>query len=707
MGVPELSLPFRSFLLAVVALQVFSAPQIARGEASTIGQTGLINMPSARIEEEGTLRIGFSNYNPYKALWASISFFPWLELSGRHTIIDGVQAFEDKPEFGDYRDKAFDAKLRLLRESSYFPEITIGTQDYIGTNIFGAHFITFNKRLGDIDVTLGYGDKRIDGAFGGFRYNPSWNRNLGLVLEHDATDYRNDFGAALSGADRREGGTTYALEYKFGWIGTQLSYQHGEVGANLYVSIPLMRREFIPKTHEPKPYSKITPQPTLAQWRTEPAYVAALTRELNQQGFKNVKIQSEGAIVKAQLSHTRISLMGRAIGRAARTMLLLGPAEIKSIQITYTVNELPLVTYTLEDADRFRRYFASELSWDNVKDHVSIEFTDPMYVKQFKNDDIAMPIERQERSELKTVYGDEGYVVSIKQEDQSLSRFRIIPANLRIYYNDPSGAFRYDTFALLTYRKQFEDGYFLDTSARLTLFEDVSKLSTPSNSLLPHVRTDINEYLREDPRLKVNSLLLSRYFKPAQRVYGRVSAGYYESMYAGLGGQVMYLSERSSWATDLSVDWLRQREPGSDFGFRDYSVVTILGALHYPFPTSGVTATARVGKFLAKDEGVRFELKRRFRSGTEIGAWYTYTNEKDITNPGSPERPYYDKGVFISIPLSSMLTKDTQQRATLSVSDYTRDVGQMVESPGDLYRLLERPLMLDSHEHTPLTDFAK
>jgi hypothetical protein len=37
----------------------------------------------------------------------------------------------------------------------------------------------------------------------------------------------------------------------------------------------------------------------------------------------------------------------------------------------------------------------------------------------------------------------------------------------------------------------------------------------------------------------------------------------------------------------------------------------------------------------------------------------------------------------------------------------TRDVGQMVTSPGDLYHLVERPLMLDSGEHNLLTDFAK
>jgi hypothetical protein len=51
------------------------------------------------------------------------------------------------------------------------------------------------------------------------------------------------------------------------------------------------------------------------------------------------------------------------------------------------------------------------------------------------------------------------------------------------------------------------------------------------------------------------------------------------------------------------------------------------------------------------------------------------------------------------------LTYDTQQSATMSLSPWTRDVGQMVASPGDLYRLLERPVV-QMHEHDGLRRFG-
>jgi membrane-associated phospholipid phosphatase len=207
--------------------------------------------------------------------------------------------------------------------------------------------------------------------------------------------------------------------------------------------------------------------------------------------------------------------------------------------------------------------------------------------------------------------------------------------------------------------------------------------------VLPHVRTDVAEYKRGG-RFKLNRLLLNQYLTLDERVYARASAGFYEEMYRGLGGQILYLPKDSRWATDLTVDALQQRGYKGWFDKRDYKTVTALGALHYKLPYD-ITATARAGRFLARDNGVRLEFKRRFQSGVEIGAWYTKTNGKDITNPGTPANPYNDKGVFLSVPLNIMLPTDTQANAGIGLSPWTRDVGQMVASPGDLYDLFEQP----------------
>lgn len=702
-----------STVVCHIALCVFAVYSTCRSasalaEASTTGQTGLINMPSARIEEDGTLRLGESLNDPYRAIWGSVTLLPWLELSGRYTRIDGVPGFPDNPDYGYYKDKSFDAKLRLLRESRYLPDVTIGAQDFTGTQIFKASYVALNKRVWDLDFTVGYGQDRINGAFGGVRYNPSWNPNLGLVVEYDANDYKNDFSAAQSGADQRHGGATYALEYKFGWIGTQVSYQHGSVGGNIYVSIPLMEKEYIPKIDEPKPYTQVPAQPAPPRETGESKFALPLVKALEQQGFKNVRVGFDGKVLELSLTHTRISLIGRAVGRAARTALLLGPSTMQQINITYTLDDLPALTYRFENLATLRGYIRGEVSQQELEASVRIGYTSPEYARRFR-DKAVLVIERDQEpgDKLQTLFGEEGPIVSFKQEDRFLSNFEFIPFNLRFFFNDPTGAARYDTFALLNYNRHVGDGLFLNASVRFTLLENVSDVTTPSNSLLPHVRTDVATYFRERSWATVNSLLLNKYVQLGQGLYSRWSAGYYEEMFGGAGGQILFLPGAGNWATDLTVDWLRQRDPYADLSFTDYSVVTALLALHYRIPTVGITATARMGQFLAKDDGVRLELKRRFRSGIEIGAWYTWTNGDDITTPGSPGSPYHDKGVFLIVPLNSMLTKDTQATSSLSLAPWTRDVGQMVVSPGDLYDLFERRLVLNSGEITPLTDFTK
>jgi len=661
---------------------------------SATGQTGLVYMPDARIEADGTWRFGVSHADPYLTFWSSVSLFPRLEVSGRYVRIDGVPGFGDAG-LGNYRDKAFDAKLLAIPESDRLPAVVIGAQDYLGTRLFSAEYVALSKRLGAFDLTAGYGRDRIDGLFGGVRYAPAALPRWRFVAEYDANDYRRDHRADLSGAAARAGGAAYAVEYRYGWLGAQLAYQRGDFAGNVYVAVPLMNREFVPKIDEPPPYTAVTPRAASAEWRAEQRYAAILGRALIRQGFQDVRIRLRDKTLELALTHGRISLIGRAVGRAARTALRLGPSDIAGLRIAYTENEQPLLTYVFNDPAALERYFAGTASRMQLDETMVIRFASSGLAAQLRH-----------RVEL-MLEDTEDRFVAPRYPRGALAGFGLLPLNVRVFFNNPGAPVRYDTFSVVTYSRRMDAGLFLNGAARFTLFENVSDVGQPSNSLLPHVRSDIAEYRREGDRLRLNRLLLNKYALLSERVYTRLSAGYYEEMYAGGGAQVLYLPRQGDWAADVALDWLRQRAPGDAFGFRDYTVGTGIASLHYRFPRYGVTATARFGRFLAKDEGVRLELKRRFRSGVEIGAWYSRTNEEDITSPGSPDNPYRDKGIFVSIPLNSMLTADTQERAGLALADYTRDVGQMVVSPGDLYRSVERALMLDSGEHDPFTGFAR
>jgi hypothetical protein len=305
---------------------------------------------------------------------------------------------------------------------------------------------------------------------------------------------------------------------------------------------------------------------------------------------------------------------------------------------------------------------------------------------------------------LKVLYEDEGNVISLKKEDPVQNYFNLRPS-LGVYLNDPSGAFKYEVGVQASMTRRLASRTFLTGAVNYNIYETISDVTQPSNSQLPHVRSDIADY-KAAAALKLRQFVVNQLYFPAERVYARASIGYYEEMFAGVGGQVLYLPVGARWGADLAVDWVAQRDhKGLGFSDYNYDTVTAIASFNYRLPM-GVTATARAGRFLAKDEGVRMEIKRRFASGYEVGMWYTVTNGNDITSPGSPSNPYHDKGIFLSMPLNTLLSKDTQAVAFMSLAPWTRDVGAMVVSPLDLYRLMEKPLVLDVHEHDGLVQLG-
>jgi hypothetical protein len=674
-------------------------------EPSLLGQTGLINMPDARIEESGTLRFGYAYYEPYPTLWSTISMFSRLEFGARYTRFMRVTAFGGQENYGDYKDKAFDAKLTLLKESKYLPRLSVGVHDFIGTKLLKDEYVALNKRFGSVDVTLGYGRYRIDGVFGGVRYKPQWLKGFGFVAEYDAFDYKNDPYANQSKVDQKPGGATYAIEYRWGWLGSQVSYQDGDWGANAYFSIPLNQKEFIPKIDEPPPFSKQVYRPTIQEWQQDSKYKRDLIRALETQGYKNVRVLLNDNTLELGFSQPRMTYVGRVIGRGVRTALLMSPIGTQSIKLTYysEIDE-PLLTYHFKDLPQLEAFFSGTVTYGELVKNLTVSYAEPKYTKELERNTQLLPTSKG-AGKLEFKRNEEGHAISLKQETNRLTGFFLIPFGLGIYFNDPSGAFRYDLFALARYRGQLGKGLFINGAVRMTLSENVSDVTQESNSLLPHVRSDVAKYKGEDNLFKLNDVYLNQYFHLMPRVYGRLTLGYYEEMFGGTGGQLIYIPKSGSWAVDATVDWLKQRDYDGGFGFRDYETVTALMAFHYNIKKYGVTLTARGGRFLAKDSGVRFEFARTFKSGAKVGAWYTYTDGEDTTSPGSPSNPYYDKGVFFSLPLSALLTKDTKAKGGFSLSPWTRDVGQMVKSPGDLYDAVEEPLLFNRPDQHLLTDF--
>jgi hypothetical protein len=123
------------------------------------GGIGLLEMRTARFGPDGLFNIGYSRVEPYKRYALSIQILPGLEATFRYTEIRN-RLYSNIATFSGtqtYKDRGADLKLRLWKESRYFPAVAIGLQDTMGTGIFAGEYLVASKRYRDLDFTLGMG----------------------------------------------------------------------------------------------------------------------------------------------------------------------------------------------------------------------------------------------------------------------------------------------------------------------------------------------------------------------------------------------------------------------------------------------------------------------------------------------------------------------------------------------------------------------
>ncbi len=182
----------------------------------SMGTTGLLNTPSAEMQETGTFTIG-GNFLPQEITPATfryntgnyfvgITFFSFLELNYR-CILFKTSYMSEKPKFNQ-QDRSLSARLRPIKEGKYMPAIVIGTNDPFndyGENYFATVYgvTTKNFRIGEhkIGISGGYyyplsdANTEYDGVFGGISYTPAFCKPLSVIAEYDSSGF--NVGAAV------------------------------------------------------------------------------------------------------------------------------------------------------------------------------------------------------------------------------------------------------------------------------------------------------------------------------------------------------------------------------------------------------------------------------------------------------------------------------------------------------------------------------
>ncbi|MCC7282693.1 MAG: YjbH domain-containing protein [Acetobacteraceae bacterium] len=248
---------------------------------------------------------------------------------------------------------------------------------------------------------------------------------------------------------------------------------------------------------------------------------------------------------------------------------------------------------------------------------------------------------------------------------------------------DPDQAFRYTALATASGRVAFNGGWSFGGTIGAQIVGNIAT-PTPSDSTLPHVRSDIGRYL-EEAKVPILSLTAQRIWTPAPDIFARVTAGYLELMYAGLSSEVLWRPANRSYAFGIDVNAVAQRDYNGGFGTLGYSVITGHASWYQDLGVLGLTGIVRAGRYLAGDWGATFELVRKFPSGIEVGGFFTLTTVP-FSRYGEGS---FDKGIFVRVPFDLFPGESTRSSAQATLRPLTRDGGARLAVESPLYQLTE------------------
>ena len=405
-----------------------------------------------------------------------------------------------------------------------------------------------------------------------------------------------------------------------------------------------------------------------------PDELTAMRKAIESQRLVVEGISIAHGVVKVEIENDRYLRDAEAISRTARALSATAPADIAAFEITTTMSHIPFTTVTFSRAE-----LDAAARGDTT------------------------PAELWSATILSDASPDTQYPNGAADPQFTWSLFPSLQEDLF----DPDNPTYIGVGISEKTRTELFPGLVVDEEATGSIWNNFGSITRPNNSLLPHVRSDIVNYLQKGSS-GINLLTLSDYLKPAPEVYARLTAGYLEQMFAGVGGEVLYRPFGQRWAVGADIYDVYQRNFDDLFGLQTfcdvetnkncnsdnvsnnlisghYHVITGHVSLYVETPWDNVVAVLRGGRYLAGDYGGTLELYRRFDTGILIGAWATFTNVPFSTfGEGS-----FDKGIRIVIPLEWALPIGTTTLFQEDLRPIQRDGGQPLYNDAQLYDMTQ------------------
>lgn len=652
------------FISVLVTSVCFAGAAHSDGVGS-YGTPGLIDMPTAQALPDGALVLSHARGAGTARSAMSFQITPRLTGTFRYAKLNDY--FNGRV---DLYDRSFDLHFLLMEETLSRPAVAIGLRDFGGTGIYGGEYLVASKQVTPgLTLTGGVGWGRLAsrGSFKSplgalsdrFETRPevsepglsgtgqldagAWFRGPMAVfggVEWRATDRLSFQAEYASDAYDRE--RAAGLVDKMGPVNVGLRYALNErlsLGAYLLGGQELgvmVSTQFDPGARR-RP-SRDGAAPYVAMQRG-PGNRAGLTVALAEQGFR-----LRGQSWTAQSAHIRVENIrwdtpALAFGRAVRVLANAAPPEVETLSVSFDEAGMPTTTLSLPRAV-LEGPLTPERLWQAT-------------------------------------------TISDGRDAPRVTEGPRFVGSLSPYINwqlfDPDSPVRIEAGLTAQGSLALAPGTRLNGVLRLPLLGNADEATRLSNSELPHVRSDAFLYARTTD-LNMPRLTLDTLFRPGPDLFGRVSLGYLEPMYAGVSAELLWHPVDRRLALGAEVNVVRQRDFDMRFSLRDYQIATGHVSAYYDLGQD-YTAQLDIGRYLAGDWGATVSLDRVFPTGARIGAFATLTDVSfEEFGEGS-----FDKGIRVEIPTSVLSGKASRQVIAQTIRPVQRDGGARLNVANRLY----------------------
>ena len=619
-------------LVSLVYIDTIYSDSFIYNLYNNYGIVGTIHTPSARTFDEGVHGVTAYAGDPNQTVTLSASPFDWFEASFFYTnVTDRPYCYDFTSEtcLQDFKDKGFNVKVRL-KEQGKLPAIAIGLNDFAGTGIYSSEYIVGSYGINRTDFHFGLGFGLLNGSDLSFK-NP-------LTFISDKFNDRPTNTEGLGGSFQPS------------------RYFSGETASPFFGVSHALRNKLILRAE----YDSSV-RPGLVPFRipendfsfgidyliTDNFSIGVSFERGDYASFKFVykndpvstfkqNEYARGDRRRGDNKYTQLinNLEANGIGvkRLSRNANSIGLQLTQVMHPNLRVVE-DIIAQSARDAG---------ITEDIVKD---IEIANLLAIQE---------IDDSYRATSQTIYQRS---TTKRFSTNTRANFRPFLASREEFFK---GAFLLENDTEFIIRKDL----FFNTNIKYSIADNLDDLYIPPVDTFPaQVRSDVKQYLKN---MKDGGILLGRaqldyHLTPAKNHHIMMSAGVFEDMFSGYGGEYLYFTPNTNYSFGVDVFKVFKRDYSWRFGLLDYeNTMATLNFNYRNYGTIPFDMRVSAGEYLAGDVGYTIEFSRTFYNGVYFGAFATFT---DVTTKQFGEGSF-DKGIFFNIPIYGNLVNYTWRPLT-------------------------------------------